>query len=225
MEKGIFITATGTDIGKTYISALLVKQLREANINCNYFKPVLSGAIEHNSELVAGDAKFVLDLAQIKENPQEHVSYLFKNAVSPHLASKLENKNIKLDKIITDYKKISGKSDFVIVEGAGGIICPLNIEENLFIYDIPKTLNLSSIIVADASLGTINTTFLTVDFMKRNDLKIKGIILNNFDKNNFMHQNNLETIEKICNVKVIGTVKKDALTIDFIPKALEGLYE
>ena len=150
---------------------------------------------------------------------------MFKNAVSPHLASKLENKNIKLDKIITDYKKISGKSDFVIVEGAGGIICPLNIEENLFIYDIPKTLNLSSIIVADASLGTINTTFLTVDFMKRNDLKIKGIILNNFDKDNFMHQNNLETIEKICNVKVIGTVKKDASTIDFIPKALEGLYE
>ena len=225
MEKGIFITATGTDIGKTYVSALLVKQLREANINCNYFKPVLSGAIEQNNELIAGDAKFVLDSAQTKENPQEHVSYLFKNAVSPHLASKLENINIKLDKIITDYNRISEKSDFVIVEGAGGIICPLNVEENLFIYDIPKTLNLANIIVADASLGTINTTFLTVDFMKRNGLKIKGIILNNFDNTNFMHQDNLKTIEKICNIKVIGTVKKDTLTIDFIPKALEGLYE
>ena len=225
MGKGIFITATGTDIGKTYVSALLVKQLREANINCNYFKPVLSGAIEQNNKLIAGDAKFVLDLTQIKENPQEHVSYLFKNAVSPHLAAILENKNINLDKIITDYNKFANKSDFVVVEGAGGIICPLNIKENLFVYDIPKTLNLASIIVADASLGTINTTFLTVDFMKHYGLKIKGVILNNYDRSNFMHQDNLETIEKICNIKVIGTVKKDALTIDFIPKALEGLYE
>lgn len=225
MNKGIFITATGTDVGKTYISALLVKQLRDLNVNCNYFKPVLSGAVEQNNKLIAGDAKYVSEFAGINENANEYVSYLFQNAVSPHLASKLENKKINLNKIVKDYNFISQKSDFVVVEGAGGIICPLNLEENLFIYDIPNTLNLSCVVVADASLGTINTTFLTIDFMRRKGLKIVGIILNNFDKNNFMHKDNLETIEKICDIKVIGTVEKESININFAHGALESLYE
>ena len=101
----------------------------------------------------------------------------------------------------------------------------MNIEKNFFIYDIPKALELPSLIIADASLGTINTTLLTVDFMKHQGLKIKGIILNNYDENNFMHLDNLITIEKICGIKIFGTVKKDALKINFIEGALESLYE
>ena len=69
MEKGIFITATGTDVGKTYVSALLVKHIKECGINCNYFKPVLSGAIEEANELIAGDAKYVLEYAKINNEP------------------------------------------------------------------------------------------------------------------------------------------------------------
>ena len=90
MTKCIFITATGTDVGKTYISALLVKKLRELGYNCGYFKPALSGAEVRNGKLIPGDCNYVLKTAGIDANPMDYVSYVFKLAVSPHLASEIE---------------------------------------------------------------------------------------------------------------------------------------
>lgn len=225
MAKGIFITATGTDIGKTYISALLVKQLRERGLNCEYYKPVLSGAIINFNEILAEDAEFVCNTASLAGDPLDRVSYVFEPAVSPHLAATMEGRTIALEKIVEDFTNISSNSDFTVVEGAGGIITPLDLDIKLFMYDIPEVLSLDTIIVADAGLGTINNTFLTVDFLKRSPIKIKGIILNNFDKDDFMHVDNLRVIEEICGVKVIGTVAKDDDSIDFVNGAIEALYE
>lgn len=224
MAKGIFITATGTDIGKTYVSALLVKQLRERGVNCDYFKPVLSGAIIHVNEILAEDAEFVCNTAGLDGDPLDRVSYTFEPAVSPHLASAMEGRTIGLEKIVEDYKRISENKDFTVVEGAGGIITPLDLDIKLFMYDIPEVLGLDTIIVADAGLGTINNTFLTVDFLKRSPIRIKGVILNNFDKDDFMHVDNLRVIEEICGVKVLGTVAKDGDAIEFTTNALEALY-
>lgn len=221
MKKGIFITATGTDVGKTYVSGLLTKQLRESGIDCGYYKPVLSGAIVENDKIIAGDAEHVTQTAGLGGNSIERVSYIFKPAVSPHLASEIEGRPINLNKIIEDFKNAAEKHKFTVVEGAGGIICPLNLDENLFIYDIPKALNLDVIVVADGGLGTINNTFLTVDFIKRLGLNIKGIILNKFEHENFMHRDNLRVVERICGVKVIGTVTKDAEKIELS----EAIYE
>lgn len=64
MSKNIFITATGTDVGKTYVSALIVKEMRKAGYNCGYFKPVLSGIEEQNGKLTVSDANYVVDTAK-----------------------------------------------------------------------------------------------------------------------------------------------------------------
>lgn len=225
MKKGIFITATGTDVGKTYVSGLLVKQLRGAGINCGYYKPVLSGAVVDNDKIVAGDAEHVTRAANLGGNSLDRVSYLFKPAVSPHLAAEIEGRPIAIGKITEDFELAANKNEFTVVEGAGGIICPLNFGENLFIYDIPKALSLNILVVADGGLGTINNTFLTVDFIKRLGLNVKGIILNNFEPDNFMHKDNKDVVEKLCGVKVIGTVEKNAQRIEFIPGGLEAIYE
>ncbi len=225
MQKGIFITGTGTDVGKTYICGLLVKQLREFGVNCGYYKPVLSGATVQNNELVAGDVQHVLTTAQMAGNSLDFVSYAFEPAVSPHLAAKMNNQEILSSKILTDFNFHVEKNDFTVVEGAGGIICPLNLEKNFFLYDLPQLLSLDVIIVADAGLGTINNTFLTVDFIKRQGLNIKGIILNNYDENNFMHTDNKAVTEKICDVTVIGFVAKNSEKINFTHKSIEALYE
>ena len=225
MKKGIFITATGTDVGKTYISGLLVKQIRENGIDCGYYKPVLSGALVENDKVIAGDAEHVTKTAGLGGNSLDRVSYLFKPAVSPHLAAEIEGRPIAIGKITEDFALAANKNEFTVVEGAGGIICPLNLEENLFIYDIPKALSLNILVVADGGLGTINNTFLTVDFIKRLGLNIKGIILNNFEPDNFMHKDNRKVIEQLCGVKVIGTVEKGAEQIEFIKNGLEAIYE
>lgn len=199
MTKGIFITATGTDVGKTYVSALIVKKMREIGFNCGYYKPALSGDVYPN------DCEYVLKMAKIVDNAANFVSYKFKPAVSPHLASQMENNPIKLEKIIEDFNRIQNNYDCVLVEGAGGIVCPFG--KNLLLPDVIKALGLDIIIVASASLGTINSTVLTVEYARQKGINVKGIILNNYDENDFMQVDNKKMVEKLTGLKVLATVK------------------
>jgi dethiobiotin synthetase len=146
-------------------------------------------------------------------------SYCLKEAVSPHIAAEIENVTIDKNKILEDYKKLQEKYDYVIVEGAGGIIVPL-IRGKYYIYDLVKDLDIPVIIVARAGVGTINHTALTVDFIKRLGIEIKGLIINGYS-NSFYEDDNIKVLKNITNVDVISIINK--LNIgeneDFISKA------
>ncbi|CCY62426.1 aTP-dependent dethiobiotin synthetase BioD [Clostridium sp. CAG:967] len=219
MTKAIFITATGTDVGKTYISGLLVKKMRELGYNCGYYKPALSGAVEVDGKLIPGDCDYVLKCANIEVEAKDYVSYIFKPAVSPHLAAQMENNPIKLDKIISDFAKIKKKFDYVVVEGAGGIVCPFNLkEEMLMLPDVIKALGLDVLVVASAALGTINSTVLTVEYAKHHGINVKGIILNNYNEDDIMQNDNKIQVENLTGIKVIAEVKdnQNGIEIDNI---------
>ena len=215
MTKGIFITATGTDIGKTYVSALIVKSMLKAGFNCGYYKPALSGAqTSKDGTLIPGDCAYVFKTAGLNLQPENYVSYIFKPAVSPHLAAQIENKPIKLEKIKQDFERIKKEFDYLLVEGAGGIVCPFNTEAGILLPDVIKSLNLDTIVVADAGLGTINSVVLTAEYAKHHGINIKGIILNNYDQTDIMHRDNKIMIEKLTGLKVLAEVEKDAKSID-----------
>ena len=214
MTKGIFITATGTDIGKTYISGLIVKSMRKNGFNCGYYKPALSGAEEKDGKIIPGDCAYVLKQAGLTKNPDNYVSYIFKPAVSPHLAAEMSNTSIKLDKIKEDFNRIKKEFNYLVVEGAGGIVCPFNVKENLLLPDIIKALELDVIIVASAQLGSINSAVLTVEYAKQKGINVKGIILNNYNDNDVMQNDNKLQIERLTNVKILATVKSNAENID-----------
>lgn len=208
MAKTIFITGTGTDIGKTYISALIVKKMREAGLNCGYYKPVLSGVEVENGKLVKSDCNYVVDVAKLPVQANECVTYWWEKAVSPHLAAKLSGQRIDVKKIKEDFKTACSKYDYLLVEGAGGITCPLILENNeaFLMKDLIKDLNTSVIIVADGGLGTINSTLLTVEYAKANNIEIAGIVLNNYIQSNIMHEDNLKQTEFLTGIKVIAKV-------------------
>lgn len=215
MSKGIFVTATGTDIGKTYISCLLVKALIKNKINAGYYKPVLSGAIVENGTLIPGDVDFVCRESGLKNKYEDLVTYVFKTPVSPHMASKLENIKIKKEDIIDHYKRLENQFDYTVVEGCGGIFCPLRIDtEQILLTDIIKMMGLDIVIVASSDLGTINSTVLTVEYARSCNIGIAGIILNNYEKENYLHNDNKEKIEFLTGVKVIACVKKDDKDIE-----------
>ncbi len=207
MTKGIFITATGTDVGKTYISALIVKKMRQLGYNCGYFKPAMSG-IEKGKLC---DVEYVFKTAGLSGNPMDFVSYPFEEALSPHLAAKRSGKEIKIDKIISDFKRVCSIYDYVLVEGAGGIVCPFNISDKhtLLLPDVIKSLGLDIIVIADAKLGTINSTVLTVEYARCCGISVSGIILNNYDENDFMQVDNKFQIEKLTGEKIITTVRNN----------------
>lgn len=222
LSKGLFISATGTDIGKTYVTALIVKKLREAGLNAGYYKAALSGA----DCIKNSDAGFVNEFAKIGQDENTLLSYLYKNAVSPHLAAKIEGNPVEKDVVIKGYKTVQAKYDYVTVEGSGGIICPIRYDDKAqyFLEDIIKWLNLSVLLVADAGLGTINSVVLTKEYMQNHGLKLQGIILNNYT-GTVMQKDNIKMIEAMTGQKVLALVKPDDTDIDIDVEVLRNLYE
>lgn len=220
--KTLFLTATGTDVGKTYISALIIKKMRDSGFNCGYFKPVLSGVEEEEGKLRVSDANYVVSTAKIPLSPDDCVTYWWKEAVSPHLAAQRAGDVIDTNKIKTHLDKLSREFEYILIEGAGGITCPLRLEgdEKYLLKDLIKELETNIVIVADGGLGTINSTLLTIDYARANGIGIEGIILNNFEPDNFMHQDNLKQIEYLTGIPVVATVGKGQKDIIL----LEGLW-
>ncbi len=225
MSKGVFITGTDTDVGKTYVTGLILKIIRERSIDAIYYKSALSGG-EYNQdkeELIPMDAKYVCEVAGVEEEFKNIVSYTLKTPVSPHLACEMEGVEISLHKIKRDVEELKKKYDFIICEGSGGLICPLykDKEDYLMLTDVIKEVNYPIVIVARSSLGTINHTVLTVEFAKAQGLDMRGIILNGYNPKDLVHRNNKETIEALTGIKIIGTLennidKLDERTIDII---------
>lgn len=214
MSKGIFVTATGTDIGKTYVTGLLVKLLRQHGLNAGYYKPALSGAETIDGKLVPGDCKAVADRAGLAVRPEDMASYIFKTAVSPHLASQIEKKTIDPKVILSDFTKAKQQCDYITVEGCGGLVCPLRLDEQkLILTDIIKLLKLDTLVIASSELGTINNVLLTTEYAKSQDIAVKGIILNHYDHTSFLHKDNKRSIELLTGVPVLACVASHAQDI------------
>ena len=145
-----------------------------------------------DGSLIPGDALFVQQCSGIAQPLEEMCPYVYENAYSPHLASRIEGNPVVMDVVKQGFYSVSKKYDYITVEGSGGILCPICFdEEKIQLEDIVKELNLSSIIIADAGLGTINSVVLTVEYMKAKHMDIKGIIFNHFHPGNVMEEDNI----------------------------------
>ncbi|MEE3776317.1 dethiobiotin synthase [Campylobacter sp. CX2-4080-23] len=224
MSKKIFITGTGTDVGKSYISALVVKKMREFGLNVGYFKPVSSGNLA-DDEIIPLDVKFVRDFAKIELSYSQMSAYNFIKPYSPHLSAKNENKSVNMDTIISKLNNLDKICDFMVVEGAGGVICPLRYDdEKIMLLDLIKALNLSVIIVSDAALGAINQTGLTSFYLRQNGVDIKGVVLNNFDENCPICVDNKKMINELFGLKILSCVKRDELSLDISKDEILNIF-
>lgn len=226
MSKNLFVTGTGTDIGKTYVSALIVKKLCDNNKRAAYYKAAMSGN-EHASDgsLIPGDAVFVKEVSGIEQPVHEMCPYVYETAVSPHLASQLEGNPVDFEKVLHAFDTVCSKYDYVTAEGSGGILCPLRFDERkILLEDFIKARNLNCLVVADAGLGTINAVVLTCEYMKNRGISVKGIIFNNYEPGNVMHEDNLKMCEHFTGIKVLACVKKGDSKLDIPFEVLEELY-
>ena len=227
MSKNIFVTGTGTEIGKTYVAGLLVKKLHEAGEKSAYYKAAMSGNDKDaDGKLIPGDAKFVKELAGIDQNLNEMCPYIYERAYSPHLAAQIEGNPVNLDCVVEKLRDLEKKYDYITLEGSGGILCPLRFDdEEIYLEDFVKKAKLSSIIVADAGLGTINNLVLTAFYMKEKGMKIKGIIFNNFIPGDVMQEDNIKMCQHMSGLKVLACVKKGDKDLDIDIDKLKEIYE
>lgn len=183
----IFITGTGTSIGKTMISSWLIYQLNIIkDKNYFYWKPIQSGVDTDD------DTKFV---SQFTNNIYQPL-YSFSQPLAPHLAAKLNHTEIIMEQLL--HQKPDNPN--LIIEGAGGILVPIN--ESEMIVDLIIKLRIPVIIVSDSELGTINHTCLTLEALRIRNIKIFGVIMNG--KKNY--ENKL-AIEKFGKTKVLQEIE------------------
>jgi dethiobiotin synthetase len=227
MSKKLFITGTGTDVGKTYVTGLILKKLRESGKSAAYYKAAMSGNVrDADGRLIPGDALQVKTISGIEQPLESMCPYVYEAAVSPHLAARMEGNPVQLSFVWQTFQQVCRQYDYVTMEGSGGILCPLRFDkEELLLDGLVKELNLSSLIVADAGLGTINSVVLTAEYMRAKELVVKGIVLNKFHPGDPMEEDNRFMCEAMTGLKVLACVRHGDTELAMDADALALLYE
>lgn len=227
MSRKIFITGTGTDIGKTYVSGLIVKKIHDTGFRSAYYKAAMSGNVRApDGSLIPGDAAFVKKMSQTPEPLPDMCPYVYEHAYSPHLASRIEGNPVQFDKVREGLARLELQGwDFITMEGSGGITCPLSFDSGeLYLDEMVKKLGLTSIIVADAGLGTINYVVLTVNYMKDKGLPVAGIIYNHCHKGSAFEDDNIFMCTHLTGVPEIARVSDGDTSLDCDAAKLMELY-
>ena len=226
MSKNLFVTGTGTDVGKTYVTALMVKKLHEAGCRAGYYKAAMSGNDRDGAgRLIPGDALAVKTVSGIPQPLEEMCPYVYEHAYSPHLASRLEGHPVDLEVVKARFDAISPHYDYLTLEGSGGILCPLCFDEHkLQLEDVIRTLELNTVIVANAGLGTINSVVLTVHYMRDRNIPVKGILFNHFHPGDVMEEDNLRMCEYMTGLKVAACVADGDADLDIDLDTLKSFY-
>ena len=205
MGKALFVTGTGTDVGKTYVTGLIVQKLRAAGYRAGYYKAALSGAERgEDGMLLPGDVLHVQRAAGISPGGPPAVSYVYREAVSPHLAARWNDDPIDPDRVRRDFARAKEYYELLTMEGSGGIICPLR---------------------WDAALGTINAAVLTIEHLRHRGIPVRGVILNNYHAGDSMEEDNRRMIEEMTGVPVVALVAPGDTALAMDAAALAALYQ
>lgn len=198
MTRGVFITGTDTEIGKTIIAGGLAASLKQAGTHVGVMKPISSGDTT--------DAQFLKHAAQVDDALALLNPICLRHPLAPSVAAKLEGREIALSTVVEAFAQLKQKYNFLVVEGVGGIAVPLHGE--LLVADLICQLQLPILIVSHAGLGTLNHTLLTVAFARQFNLQIAGIVLNGMQPETagLAEQTNPAEIERLTQVPVLGVV-------------------
>lgn len=185
IPRRLFVTGTNTEIGKSLVSAMLMAGLRG-----KYWKPIQSGLEEMT------DTEWIREKTGLPETHFHPETYRLRRAMSPHASAARENIRIELEAFRVPE---TDPSEHLIVEGAGGIMVPLN--ERHFMLDLMKQIAFPVLLVASSELGTINHVLLSLEQLRRNEVEIFGVVMNGP-----RHPSNREAIEHYGKAKVIAEI-------------------
>ncbi len=206
--NSLFVTGTDTGVGKTVLTAALVAAARAGGQDVVPMKPVQTGC-EPGADggFVSPDLELVLSLAGLDAAPQdrERMSlFRFKDACSPHLAAAREDRPMRVLEIVTAYAQLASHHDAVVVEGAGGLLVPLNDEETM--RDLAIALGLEVVIASRPGLGTLNHTLLTVESLRTAGVSVRAVVIvqSTPEPLDFIEQDNISALAQRAGVPVLG---------------------
>jgi adenosylmethionine-8-amino-7-oxononanoate aminotransferase len=207
---GFFITGTDTGVGKTLATAAVLAVLRVADADAVPMKPVQTGAEPGpDGRLHSPDLDFCLEAAGLEPDAATYAlmnPYAFEPACSPHLAAEQAGVRIESDRILAAYQTLAARHDLVLVEGAGGVLVPLDRERTML--DLMAALGLPVLLVARSGLGTLNHTLLSLAAFRDAGLDVAGVIVNDAVPAAWgvIEQDNIGTLGRLGRVRVLGRI-------------------
>lgn len=213
MKQAFFIAGTDTEVGKTYVSCALMRHFTQQNLRVAGMKPVASGCEMLNGQLINEDALHLQATANVSLPYATVNPYAFAPAIAPHIAAQQAGVEIQFEPILQAYAQIKQQTDVVIVEGAGGLLVPLNAQYN--IADLVKELDIPIILVVGIKLGCINHAQLTAEAIRARGLKLVGWVANQITPGMLHISENIATIQSSIQTPCFAEISWKAQAITF----------
>jgi dethiobiotin synthetase len=205
--RGVFVTGTDTEVGKTVLAAAICAAADAKGIRVAAFKPVVTGLDEPIVDWPR-DHELLAATANVGQTPEDVAPHRYGHAVSPHLAEALAGESVEPDALVEAARVQAERADALVVEGVGGLLVPLT--KDYLVRDFAGELSLPVVIAARPGLGTINHSLLTIEAARAVALRIQAVVLTPWpDEPADIHRSNLETIERFGEVPVIGLPQTD----------------
>ncbi len=208
--KGLFVTGTGTDVGKTVVTAGVLRHLRRGGRDASVMKPFQTGCSRNAAgDWVAPDLEFCLAVGRLNPAPDERAlmcPYAYGPACSPHLAARMAGERPELEVVTAAAAQLLARHELVVAEGAGGILVPIN--ERELMLDLMVQLGWPVLLVARGGLGTLNETLLSIRCLRQAGLICAGIVVCDTAaaKNDFVREDNPISMTQFSGVDVIGRI-------------------
>ncbi len=208
-KPGLFITATGTDVGKTTIACGIASLLKQSGLGVGVSKPIASGCRKEREGLVCPDAEALAHFADCRQ-PLEIINPIrYRQPVAPAVAGETEEPRLDMNLIADSFAKLEKTNDCLLVEGVGGLWVPLDSERPQWtVLDLIKAVGYPVLIVADAGLGTLNHTGMTVALLKNAGCRVAGIVLNRHEPDVNRADPSMEAnrrwLGKMCKTEVLA---------------------
>ncbi len=211
----VLITGTDTDVGKTYVSSLILRALAESGRRCAGIKPIASGCEMIGGALINADALSLMASSSVKLSYTQTNPYAFEPAIAPHIAACAAGINVELATIVTTVRAAAMLCDDVIVEGAGGWLSPL--ADGLEHADLAKALDASVLLIVGLRLGCINHARLTVNEIARSGVRLLGWVANILPASNAMPalEENIASLAALLRVPMLAQVDDAGALQDF----------
>lgn len=204
LKTGYFVTGTDTEVGKTLVSGALILKLRELGRNAIGFKPVVAGTYQgQNGEYTNEDIE-TLRVASNLPQTQSICPFVLDTPAAPHIVAKANGIELNVNKLLESFTGIQNENDFVVVEGAGGFIVPLNDHESL--ADFAQKIDLPIIVVVGMKLGCLNHALLTIEAIKTRKMKIAGWVANALAQEMSLLNENIQSLLDRIDAPFLGMI-------------------
>ena len=218
-SPGLFVTGTDTEVGKTVISAAIARTLRQSGHRVAVLKPVATGCIKTREGLVSEDAE-LLAAASDTDQPLDLICpNRYAEPLAPSVAARRADRPIDYDAIARSIA-LAGRADAWVVEGAGGVMTPL--DDRRTMRDLIAALGLPAVLVATAKLGTINHTLVSIEALRAVGVTVAGVVLNRYplDTPGVAEETAAAEIERHGGVSVLAIVPQEPFTPPRLPAGI-----